>query len=442
MTNNKHNLEIVKTLGVGGMATVYLARRDEGGRTRDVAVKKLHAFLAADSASVAVLEDEAQLGACIRHPNVVGVIDFIAPVSEHDAPALVLEWIEGVDLAELVRASTKSDRRLPIDVVAAIACDVLAGLHAAHESRRDDGLALEIVHRDVSPQNILVGIDGVVRVTDFGVAKAAWRQQHTEHGAIKGKLAYLAPEQLTGLADRRADVFGLGVVLWELLTGARLRVGDGVEVLVEILCKQIEAPSTKNADAAALDAIVMRALERCPEDRFATAEDMLAAIASVVSPAPAKRVAEVVASVLGNAEPIAAAPRTERSPRRDRHPSRRPSYAPPSAWAIPGAESDVLDLLAEMRHLQSTYASGQGCSIACAGGSFVVEACKSKLPASLTVTPAKHSSPTLAPLAPSRRRTVLHHDDDLHRRIARSAASPAAGAPRGPFTGRTITFTR
>src|SRR5687768_11695849 len=110
------------------MATVYLARRDEGGRTREVAVKKLHSFLAADSASIAVLEDEAQLGACIRHPNVVGVIDFVQPSSDLDTPSLVMEWIEGVDLAELVRAAQKSGTRLPLDVVAAIACDVLAGL--------------------------------------------------------------------------------------------------------------------------------------------------------------------------------------------------------------------------------------------------------------------------------------------------------------------------
>ena len=358
MTNNKCTLEIVKTLGVGGMATVYLARRDEGGRTRDVAVKKLHAFLAADSASVAVLEDEAQLGACIRHPNVVGVIDFIQPASEHETPALVMEWIEGVDLAELVRAATKSGRRLPLDVVSAIACDVLAGLHAAHESRRDDGLALEIVHRDVSPQNILVGFDGVVRVTDCGVAKAAWRQQHTEHGAIKGKLGYLAPEQLTGLADRRADVFGVGVVLWELLTGTRLRKGDGVEVLVEILCKQMEAPSTVNAETALLDGIVLRALERCPEDRFATAVDMLAAIASVVAPASAERVAEVTRSFVGQPEstvspeaitidePIAieqaVVPSARRRVRRSSCPQ---SYAPPPAWSIPKVDSDVLDLL-------------------------------------------------------------------------------------------------
>jgi serine/threonine protein kinase len=413
MTNNKCTFEIVKTLGVGGMATVYLARRDEGGRTRDVAVKKLHAFLAADSASVAVLEDEAQLGACIRHPNVVGVIDFIAATSETETPALVMEWIEGVDLSELVRVATKSGRRLPLDVVSAIACDVLAGLHAAHESRRDDGLALEIVHRDVSPQNILVGVDGVVRVTDFGVAKAAWRQQHTEHGAIKGKLGYLAPEQLTGLADRRSDVFGLGVVLWELLTGTRLRASDGVEVLVEILCKQMEAPSTLVAEAAAFDAIVMRALERCPEDRFASAEDMRAAIASAIAPASSARVAEVVRSVLGPVE-VAAASSPEaitldepvsqpaRSVRRAR-PARRPaSISPPSAWAIPDADGDVLDILAEMRRLQASYASGQICSIACAGGSFVLAACKSGVGSpALSAAPAKTAIHSLAPPMPS-----------------------------------------
>lgn len=397
MTNNKCTLEIVKTLGVGGMATVYLARRDEGGRTRDVAVKKLHAFLAADSASVAVLEDEAQLGACIRHPNVVSVIDFIEAASEHEGPALVMEWIEGVDLAELVRAANTSGRRLPLDVVAAIACDVLAGLHAAHESRREDGLALEVVHRDVSPQNILVGFDGVIRVTDFGVAKAAWRQQHTEHGAIKGKLGYLAPEQLTGLADRRADVFGVGVVLWELLTGTRLRTGDGIEVLVEILCKQMQAPSTLNAEAAALDAIVLCALERSAEDRFASAVDMLSAIAAVVAPASAERVAEITRAFLGGTEPSVSRDAitidehlqkpSPRKARRSSGPSSGPSsYAPPPAWAIPDAEAAVLDLLGELR--------------ACTGSSFGAEACKSRM---TKISAARARSPrhSLAPPMPS-----------------------------------------
>ncbi len=290
MTNTNCSLEIVRTLGVGGMATVYLARREEGGRTREVAVKKLHPFLAEDSASVMLLAEEAQLGASIRHPNVVGVIDLI----EGEAPALVMEWVEGVDLARLVRAAANQNRRLPLDVVAAIARDVLAGLHAAHE--------VDIVHRDVSPQNVLVGFDGVVRVTDFGVAQAKWRDQQTEQGSIKGKLAYLAPEQLSGRCDRRADVFGLGVVLWELLTGARMRKGDGVEMLVEIVCGHVDEPSVRAAEAASFDALVMRALERSPEDRFATAEEMLAAIEHVVVPASSARVAEVVREILDSGD--------------------------------------------------------------------------------------------------------------------------------------------
>ncbi|MDB5216207.1 MAG: serine/threonine protein kinase [Myxococcaceae bacterium] len=301
--NDNHSFEIVRTLGVGGMATVYLARRDEGGTSRHVAVKKAHAFLAEDPASVAVLEDEAQLGACIRHPNVVRVIDFVAGSKQGEAPALVMEWIEGVDLGKLVRAAAAAGRRLPIDVVAAIARDLLAGLHAAHETRREDGLALEIVHRDVSPQNVLVGFDGVVRITDFGVAKAAWRQQHTEQGSIKGKLGYLAPEQLSGRCDRRSDVFSAGVVVWELLTGTRMRAGDGVEMLVEILCSHTMAPSATAPGAACLDAVVMRALAHSADDRVATALEMLEALERQVTAASPARVAEIVREILSGAEP-------------------------------------------------------------------------------------------------------------------------------------------
>jgi serine/threonine-protein kinase len=302
MNTTKCNLEIVRTLGVGGMATVYLARRDEGGTSRVVAVKKPHAFLVEDPATMAVLEDEARLGACIRHPNVVGVIDFVGG----DEPALVMEWVDGVELGKLVRAVAQSGRRLPVDVVAAIACDVLAGLHAAHESRRADGLALDVVHRDVSPQNVLVGFDGSARITDFGVAKAACREQHTEQGSIKGKLRYLAPEQLTGACDRRADVFGVGAVVWELLTGERMRSGSGVEMLVEILCAQVQAPGVTAPEAACLDAVVMRALERSPEERFATAAEMFEAIERCVGVASAERVAEVVRALVGGAGAVEA----------------------------------------------------------------------------------------------------------------------------------------
>jgi serine/threonine protein kinase len=218
-TATPSHLELVRELGMGGMATVWLARLDDGTGSRPVAVKKPHAFRAADPATLAILQDEARLAACIRHPNVVGFVDLVGGAE----PALVMEWIDGVDLARLARAARRTGRRLPVDVVAAIARDLLAGLHAAHEARRDDGLGLGIVHRDVSPQNVLVGFDGVMRITDFGVAMAEGRQQYTEEGAIKGKLAYLAPEQLAGCCDRRTDLYALGAVVWELLTGERLR---------------------------------------------------------------------------------------------------------------------------------------------------------------------------------------------------------------------------
>jgi serine/threonine protein kinase len=291
--------EIVRPLGVGGMATVHLAQIVENGTSRKVAIKRLHDFIANDPMNVAILEDEARLASCIHHPNVVGIIDLIEG-NGGAPPVLVMEWVEGLNLAALSAAVASSGRRLPLDVVGAIVRDVLAGLHAAHEAKRDDGLALEIVHRDVSPHNILVGFDGVARITDFGVAKAAWRQQQTELGAIKGKLGYMAPEQLEGYGDRSADIYAVGVVLWELLTGKRLRTadGEGAQVLVQILQNLVVAPSTLEPSVASLDAIAMRALSRNPADRFATASEMREALLSQLTPASNERVAAVVRDIL------------------------------------------------------------------------------------------------------------------------------------------------
>ena len=330
MTNTtKNSLEIGKQLGVGGMATVYLGHLVEQGERRRVAVKKPHAFLTADETVLAFFEDEARLGASIRHPNVVSVIDFIGG----EEPALVLEWVDGIDLAKLVRAAAKTGRRLPIDVVAAITRDVLAGLHAAHESRCEHGVALEIVHRDVSPQNVLVGFDGVARVTDFGVAKAAGRLQHTEEGSIKGKLGYLAPEQLSGSCDRRADLYAVGAVIWELLAGERLRSGDGVTMLVEIVCGNVRAPSLVAPEAACLDALVMRALERRPDERFATAAEMLEALETAVAVASPDRVAEVVRALVDIIDPAQADASEEVTREEYVRPVR---CAAPSAVVLPG----------------------------------------------------------------------------------------------------------
>lgn len=277
------------------MASVHLAEMTLAGTTRKVAVKQLHPFIAADEASVALLEWEARLAKCIQHPNVVGVIDLLPASSESSAPTLVMEWIDGANLGSMIAATSKS--HLPPDVIVAIMCDLLRGLHAAHEAHDGDA-PLEIVHRDVSPQNVIVGMDGIARLTDFGVARALWRLEATKIGGIKGKLGYMAPEQLEGRVDRRADIYAAGVVLWELLTAKRFRSleGEASQVLIQILHGFATAPSAEGA-IASLDEIVLRALARFPEDRFATALEMADALSARISPASPARVAAVMGTL-------------------------------------------------------------------------------------------------------------------------------------------------
>ena len=167
--------------------------------------------------------DEARLAARIHHPNVVSTLD----VGEGEQLYLVMEYIEGDRISGLIKAAARKGERVPVPVTLRIMIDVLSGLHAAHELRDHQGHPLNIVHRDVSPQNILVGVDGVTRITDFGIAKAEARLTVTREGQVKGKMSYMAPEQLSSTnVNRRADVYAAGVVLWEALTGRRLFRAD------------------------------------------------------------------------------------------------------------------------------------------------------------------------------------------------------------------------
>ncbi len=218
--------ELIGEIASGGMATVYLARlTGVGGFQRFVAMKRLHPHLAGEKEFVEMFLDEARLAAGIHHPNVVPILEVGAsPVGYY----LVMEYVEGDTLARLLaRASTKGNR-LPVPIVLRIMIDMLAGLHAAHELRDDHGAPVNLVHRDVSPQNVLVGADGIARITDFGVARAASRLTNTRVGQLKGKIAYMAPEQASGSPDldRRADVFAAGIVIWEALSSKRLFKAD------------------------------------------------------------------------------------------------------------------------------------------------------------------------------------------------------------------------
>jgi serine/threonine-protein kinase len=176
----------------GGMATVYLGRLlGQVGFSRTVAIKCLHPQFAKDPDFMSMFLDEARLAARIQHPNAVQTLDVVA--TEADL-FLVMEYLQGESLSRLIKASTAKGQAIPLEIVTSIICGMLHGLHAVHEARDEHGAPLGIVHRDVSPQNVLVGVDGVARVLDFGVAKAAGRIQTTREGQLKGKLSYMAPE--------------------------------------------------------------------------------------------------------------------------------------------------------------------------------------------------------------------------------------------------------
>ncbi len=265
----------------GGMATVHFGRLlGPVGFSRPVAIKRLHPQFAKEPQVRAMFIDEARIVSRIRHPNVVPTLDVVATDGQL---LLVMEYVHGESLAKLARAMRSRHEKVKPSIVLAILSSVLNGLHAAHEAKSESGEPLEIVHRDVSPQNVLVGTDGIARVLDFGIARAAVRLESTREGVIKGKLAYMPPEQLGGTpVTRAADIYSAGVILWELLAGRRLflRGDDGQSVLIDKMLQGIiEPPSAHDPEVSpTLDAITLKALSRAPEDRFASAREMARAI--------------------------------------------------------------------------------------------------------------------------------------------------------------------
>jgi serine/threonine-protein kinase len=287
-------------IAAGGMATVHFGRLlGPAGFSRTVAIKQLHPQYARDPEFVAMFLDEARLAARIRHPNVVSTIDVVARDGEL---FLVMEYIQGEAFARLLRTASLAGERVPPEVASSVVVQALLGLHAAHEALDEKGAVLNIVHRDVSPQNILVGTDGVARVLDFGVAKATSRLQTTQDGRLKGKLAYMAPEQLLKRAvDRRADIFAAATVLWEALCGDRLFAGDDAAAAVaHILDGEVKAPSSIVADLPSeLDAVVLKGLAKEPTERYQTAKEMAQALERALPPAGALRVSDWVEHTAG-----------------------------------------------------------------------------------------------------------------------------------------------
>ena len=272
--------ETLKPIASGGMATVHLGRAvGVGGFERLVAIKVMHDHIADEPEFVTMFLDEARLAARIRHPNVVPTLDVQETA---DGLFLVMEFIDGPSLKLVRRQLSKapvcppcrSGGRLPVDVAIRIMVDVLGGLEAAHELADDDGEPLNLIHRDVTPANILVGADGQTRLTDFGVARAETRLSSTRGGQVKGKVPYMPPEQLLGESlDRRCDVYAAGVVLWETLVGRRLFKADNEGALLQqIISGAATTPRQEDPEIpAALDAVTMKAIAKNPADRYPTA---------------------------------------------------------------------------------------------------------------------------------------------------------------------------
>jgi eukaryotic-like serine/threonine-protein kinase len=265
--------EVLGAIASGGMATVYLARvTGLAGFEREVALKLTHAHLRDEPDFVTALMDEARLAGRIRHQNVVSVLDVdVAPAGVF----IVMDYVDGDSLARLLRSLRKQNLGVPLGVALRIMDDTLAGLHAAHELRDAEGNAFDLVHRDVTPHNILLATDGVARLADFGIAKATARLSNTSTGLVKGKAAYMSPEQARGEAiDRRADVWAAGVVAWELITGQRLyEAANDAAILFKVTRdRPMRVGQVSPGIPQAIDDAVAKALEPNVEARFPSAE--------------------------------------------------------------------------------------------------------------------------------------------------------------------------
>ena len=267
------NFQVLRRIGLGGMGTVYLARHaGETGVERLFAVKVMHDHLAENEHALSMLHDEARLAAYLHHPNVVEIFNL---ERAHGRYHLVMEYVEGSTLSQLLK---RHPTHRPPSKILAIILDACYGLHAVHNATNVVGERLQLVHRDVSTDNILVGIDGSARIADFGIAKATSRTTNTQPGVRKGKYAFMSPEVIMGEPiDHRADLFSLGVVMYNALTGTRLFSGPSdPATLHNVINEPVPRPSRVGLKPPAeLDAVAMKALERDPNKRFQTAADMI-----------------------------------------------------------------------------------------------------------------------------------------------------------------------
>jgi serine/threonine protein kinase len=264
---------LLRKLAEGGMAEIYLARQiGLGGFQKELVIKRIHQAHAANRQYVELFLDEARIAANLNHPNIVHIYDIGRAFATY---YIAMEYIKGPDLADIAKRALSRGEPLAPARATEIVAQVAEGLHFAHAFRDKDGQSLRIIHRDISPSNILVTYGGIAKLVDFGIAKAR-TQLHDDSNALMGKLGYMAPELLEGYsADARTDLFSLGVVLYEITSGRRLFVGDDETVARKILHEPVPPPSMWVEDyPSELEVVVMRLLEKRPENRYQDADEL------------------------------------------------------------------------------------------------------------------------------------------------------------------------
>jgi serine/threonine-protein kinase len=274
---------VVDEIGIGGMASVHLARVDgPGGFQKWVAIKRIHSHLVEDASFVNMFFDEARVAARISHPNVATVFDLGKDAGSY---WIAMEYLHGEPLRETMRRTEQPGKPMPPEIACRIIADAAEGLHAAHELFGPSGEKLNLVHRDVTPHNLFVTYEGVTKVVDFGIAKFSSRMASTRAGMLKGKIAYMSPEQVVGEPiDRRTDIFALGVVLWELTTGQRLfRMDSDLDTMAKVQECNPPRPSTiVRGYPIDLEKIVMKALAKNKNERYRTARELSRALQSLL----------------------------------------------------------------------------------------------------------------------------------------------------------------
>ncbi len=266
--------QLIERIGIGGMAEVFRAtQKGVAGFERTIAIKRILPQIAADPQVIAMFVEEAKLAVQLSHPNIAQVFD----LGEVDGDFFIaMEHVDGHSVETLITRYVEQGRRIPIAAVCHILAETAEALHHAHFAEDAAGRPLGVIHRDVSPQNILLSFNGEVKVIDFGLAKAANRLSQTKDGIVKGKLAYLSPEQAHGKPiDRRSDVFALGICAWEMLTGQRaFKRPDDRETILAVRAGRLERVAQHAEVPAALDLVVMKALSKNRDKRWRTALEM------------------------------------------------------------------------------------------------------------------------------------------------------------------------